>query len=82
MGIVFSRFKFFSSTTSRTQRATYAESQFNEGKKNGQTTMNNSSTNRLNEINSFQDFDNVLSVNCSPQGSMCMFGQEDHVNHN
>lgn len=91
MGKIFSRFQFLrSSASSNTQKKTaytekpfddlnLAEINFNNKNQNNHNNMamNNKATSKICEINNFEEFENVLSVNSSLNGSICMFGHGD-----
>ncbi len=80
MGKIFSRFKFFGSAASKAQRTAYAERGFDDITKNNhsQSIMTSQTVSKLNEANNFNEFDNLLNVNCSPTSSVCIFGQADY----
>jgi hypothetical protein len=81
MGKIFSRFKLFGSAASKAQRTAYAEKGFDDITKNNhsRSIMTSQTAAKLNEVNNFNDFDNLLNVNCSPASSVCIFGQADYT---
>ena len=91
MGKILSRFKFGRSLNSKyhnnNKNSYNTEPDFDDiqyassPRHNEQNSakMTNLSSRRLNEIDNFQEFDNVLSVNCNKNSSICMFGKSDYV---
>lgn len=86
MGKICSRFKFLrSSTTSKQNTYAVDSSGFDDincaryNDNNNNTDPNNMSAIKIQELNNFQEFDNLLSVTCIPNTSYCMFGQSDYV---
>ncbi len=79
MGKIFSR--LFRSSASKTQRTAYAETCFDNISRinHNKTVMANKACGILNETNNFNEFDNILNVNCSTNSSICMFGQADYT---